>query len=342
MLLVSAAFTRFVKTGARWSLVAGLALLVAGCVSDALLVAATSVSMSVVTGWAWRSSADVARRLRWLAPTTVVTAIVAGQCTRWLVAFPQQAHQTLRLHALPQTLTHMLHDFMGWPRATELLAVFTLAMAFVTAWRARRSVFTVWLLAGFGMLAGVVATANVTNVDWQRYVLWLPLAALFTAAALLLRWRHGARVLTVVSLAVVLLCVRPLAWVAPWRTPTSWWRGAVECVERLAAREQANVVITDYWHAKPLVFFSTKGLRAAPVQANAAELSRWIVSDAWYGPPTQTALVVANGLDAAPLGPPSEVVACGALEVRVFRGEARARLQAHYERWLRDAGLLSE
>ena len=44
------------------------------------------------------------------------------------------------------------------------------------------------------------------------------------------------------------------------------------------------MVVTDYWRAKPLVFFSTTGLRAAPVQADLSQLSRWIVSDEWFGP----------------------------------------------------------
>lgn len=331
LLLVSACLV-------RGRAVAALALLVLGAASDGLLAAGAAPALLALSVWAWRAQSEVALRFRRVAPAALVAVIVGTQLTRVLVSFPvHDTAQVLRLERVVATLSSMWSDLITWPLLSKLAAVVT-----VTGWLAslrwqRRSVFALWNLAGVGMVAATIATANVADGGWQRYVMWPVLAAVFSIAVLL------PRVAALGALLAVALLVRPGGWASPFVAPTSWWRPATECLERLAEQERAPVVVADYWRTKPLMFFTTKGLMVTPLQASAEELSLWIMSRHWVGPADQVALVVTDGLDVASLdaqfGVPAEIVRCESLEVRVYRDEGRARLAAGYDRWVRDAGL---
>lgn len=323
MLLISGCFLQLAKSGRRAWGSAALIITLLGAVSDALFVAGVAVAALVVL---------VDARWRWWALAMLIVSIGGGQLTRLLVSFHVQSAQTIRLERVFTTMGRMANDLAHWPLQTQFFAGLMVVGWVFALVKQRRTMFFLWNLAGAGMVAAVIATANVDDGGWERYVLWPALAAMFSLGA---AFMNNAS-LVVITLGVVGVFVRPLQWVSPMERPTSWWRAATECVERLADQEDAHVVVTDYWRAKPLVLFSTK-LKAAPMQRDVSKLALWIMSTSWLGPKEQVALLITNDLDTtaldARIGPPTQTVDCESLHVRVYRGESRMKFADEYERW---------
>lgn len=337
LLFLGAAATHFLRTGSRVALVTSLVLLAAGSSSDGLLVAGVSVSGALVAAWAWKTRAPL--RVRWFSLLAMVVAVLGGQGARLLSSHPQGRVQSVHLERLLTTLAAMARDLAAWPPLTWVCAAAVPLSVVLVSRRRLHPLFIAWVLCGLGMLGGVVASGNVADAGWGRYVLWPVLAAALALSVWTLQHRHGLAVAAAFALVVVVATVRPASWVAPTSRITSPVPAEVQCVEALATRIGAPVVIADYWRAKPLVLFSST-LRAAQVQPDLNSVQRWIMSLDWFGPIEQTGLVIADGFDPAVLqatfGQPAEVTVCGSLHVHRYDGAALERLRARYAQWLRE------
>ena len=189
--------------------------------------------------------------------------------------------------------------------------------------------------AGFALsslftIAAILLSANLNDAGWPRYLLWPAFAgllgvALFAATA---RWLAG---LALLACAVAVGgAVHPLGWTLH---PASDFalRRDVACVDALADREDAHVVVGQYWVAKPVTLLSRRGVKVAQFEPDLHDVSLWLTSRAWFFPSAQAGLVITNGLAAEAverLGADFEPVDCGKLNLRVYRGQARHDLKA--------------
>jgi hypothetical protein len=114
---------------------------------------------------------------------------------------------------------------------------------------------------------------------------------------------------------------------AEYRAPQ---RSAAACVERIARREGVTTVLSDYWRAKPLMLFSDRRIHALQIRKG-LQPYWWINSRGWYRGSHQFGIVIVDGLDLRrlkkPLGEPQQIERCEDLQLYVYRGVSRLRLQ---------------
>jgi len=333
--------------GRRWwpRAVAVAALCLLGGASDSLVVL-WGLVLGVVAG-----GVAVSARRRQRAPAVEWSAlrlsfVAAGASLAAFVArrvalpFPDKTHDRLRLARVPATLAQAWVDWGGYGAALQ--AVLPLGLVLLAALAARgrtphlRFAAGVSLAFAVAVLASIIATGFLNDAGWYRYLLTPSVLGLCAVA-----WcapRPSAKgALTAVVGAVVLSALTPRQWVWGAPLPDFRVRPQVACVDALADREGAHVVLTDYWVAKPLTLLSARGVRAAQLTPEVDAPYLWITSRAWYGPFDEAGLVVTSGLDEAAVdarfGAPAEVVTCGDWRVRVYRGDGRAAVR----RFLDDA-----
>jgi len=101
------------------------------------------------------------------------------------------------------------------------------------------------------------------------------------------------------------------------------------CVRDLAQREGVDTLISDYWHAKPLMLLSEGGAHVVQVR-NSLQPYWWINSRAWYRDRKRFGIVVTNGLNSSrivkSLGHPQSIERCKDLELYIYRGTAAAAM----------------
>lgn len=344
-IVVLAAGALVLSPSERWPrarLVALAALCFLGAASDSLIVL-WALAVGGLSAWQ-RWSSRWTRRAAWLDARTANRGLVAAaSCVlgsllrRLLVPFPDRGHDQLRLEKLGATLAQGWTDWTHFGALLRWTLVLGLVALVVVALRSRspQRRFAAATSALFIALVftAIAATGNLNDAGWSRYLL-----APAVLSALSLVWCARARglqvALALLAAAGVVTSLSPGTW--RWTSlPDFHARTDIACVDALAEREGAHVVVTDYWHGKPLTALSTHGTRAAQVTEGVDDLRLWINSRAWYRPTSDVALVLVNGLDEARLsaiaGAPADVQHCGALTVNVYRGEGRARLQQHLE-----------
>ena len=89
-------------------------------------------------------------------------------------------------------------------------------------------------------------------------------------------------------------------------------------------------MLTDYWHAKPLMLFSDQRVRALQMRAKLRNVYHWINSAGWYRGPHRFGVIGVNDLEPVVIrrvyGEPARIEHCQDLELFVYRDEAAARL----------------
>jgi hypothetical protein len=118
-------------------------------------------------------------------------------------------------------------------------------------------------------------------------------------------------------------------------------RKTADCLQRVAAREEVRIVVSDYWRAKPLMLFTDDRAHVIEV-THRMEPRFWINSRGWYRSPGEFGIVIVNGQEPQLiwkiLGRPQVVEFCDNLELYIYRGNGKAnmsrRLHAIFERVL--------
>jgi hypothetical protein len=314
----------------RWQLGLLGVLLVAGVASDSLLLAGPGLAVGVALLATWRHW----RTPGWRVGAVMVAACLSGFGLGRLVPFPDHAQHRLHLAALPSTVALAWHQALAFNPVEQVVGLAGWGALLVGAlWRRRpwveRVVAGVWALSVGLTIAAVLATGNLNDAGWERYLLWPMVAGL--VGVWWLSWRRwGGLAVAAVGVAV---SVAPGAW--RLAAPTTYaLRADLACVDQVAEREDARLLVGDYWHAKPVTLLSTKGVRVAQFNPDLQSLSLWITSRAWFWPSREAGLVLTDGLEPAGLarfGDDYEVVTCGSLHLRVYRGAARAAVQAYLQ-----------
>lgn len=141
--------------------------------------------------------------------------------------------------------------------------------------------------------------------------------------------------------ATVVALAAQLAEVSRGRFSSSL-RPTAACVEAAARRERVSTVLSDYWHAKPLTLFSDRRVDVLQVRKD-LQPYWWINNRAWYRDRRGFGIIAIDGLPMPraikSVGQPQEIERCAGLELYIYRGRARERLErvvrANFERFLR-------
>lgn len=334
----TAALWAYARTGG-WralSVLAGLAF--AGTLSDALLLVGPAAATTVVLAFTWRRRADEVGRRAWTAGAVMAAASLGGFLTLRALPFPRAPQLSLRVLELPHTLRQAWVDWQAWDGWSEAGLLAGLAALMLVAWRSSswpvRVTSATWALSIGSTLGAIFLSANLNDAGWPRYLFWPVFSGLL--GMVLLGATTDRRIgLGLAAVAIFMAgVVSPTGWTLH-SPPDFALRRDVACVDALADREDAHVVVGQYWMAKPVTLLSTRGVRVAQFEPDLRDISLWVTSRAWFFPATQSGLVLTNGLEPGALdglGADFEPVTCGTLELRVYRGASRERLKSLLER----------
>jgi hypothetical protein len=157
--------------------------------------------------------------------------------------------------------------------------------------------------------------------------------AIHAHRAAVARWVSFVSCLVVVAVAGTILIELPSIVLGNYR---SSWRSTSMCVEAVLQREQADVVLADYWQAKPLMLFSNGRVHALQMRAKLRRPYFWINSRGWYRGSHRFGVVAVKDLrpDAIvqAFGEPAQIDTCDGLELFVYRNKARDRLAGRMQR----------
>jgi hypothetical protein len=339
----AAALWSYARTGRRWPLAMLAAFAFAGTLSDALLLVGPAAATAVVLAFTWRRRADEVARRAWTAGAVLVAASLGGFLTLRALPFPRAPQLSLQVLELPRTLRQAWVDWQAWDSWSESWLLAGLVGLMLVAWRSSswpaRVTSATWALSVLSTLGSILLSANLNDAGWPRYLLWPAFSGLL--GLVLLGATTDRRVgLGLAGCAIfVARTVNPTGW-SLHSPPDFALRRDVACVDALADREDAHVVVGQYWMAKPVTLLSTRGVRVAQFEPDLRDISLWVTSRAWFFPATQAGLVLTNGLEAGPLdalGADFEPVTCGTLQLRVYRGASRERLRSLLGRHAFDA-----
>jgi hypothetical protein len=210
--------------------------------------------------------------------------------------------------------------------------------------------FSGWCLLSMGcswaaVLASGRASPRYLIVPWAAGILLIGLAALKLLQRIDLRSEIVARVLAALAVggatATLLFGWSSIAH-GSYRSEL---RAAAACIENFARRQGSDLVITDYWHAKPLSVFSGGAIQTVQVVATSMQPMVWINSRQAFRrlDKSRWNVVVANGLSSKMLkryGRPAEQEQCSGLDVRAFRGQALRRMSSDLIAQAKSKGLL--
>jgi hypothetical protein len=234
-------------------------------------------------------------------------------------------------------------DPLGRNTVSALALVALLAIAVITLKhhdpsRAGLRILAWWqLLMSIAMLTAMLYTGAYIDRWTLRYLLgplYFGVIFLTSIAAFRLgapdckgipnRWPNriavGLALALLIGLAMNLSSMRTATYEAPQRRVAA-------CLARASAREQARIVVSDYWHAKPLMLLTNDVVHVVQV-ARDLQPSFWINNRAWYVAPGEYGIVVRNGLDPLRItkliGRPQLVEFCEGLELYIYRDVGRA------------------
>jgi hypothetical protein len=137
----------------------------------------------------------------------------------------------------------------------------------------------------------------------------------------------------IVALAATIVTQLPSIVFGQYR---SNWRSTSSCVSAVLRREHADVVLADYWQAKPLMLFSDGHVRALQMRAKLRRPYFWINSRGWYRGPHHFGVVAVRDLDPDAIvqafGEPARVDGCPGLDLFVYENGARDKLAGKMQR----------
>lgn len=241
----------------------------------------------------------------------------------------------------------MFHDFThgssirGW----WILASFATSAAVLGCVRDNRTrllrVVALWHITSLlATLAAMVWTQLYLDAGTQRYLVvpltFTPLVAASGIALLFRRYSttssqgRAADVLAALGVATLLgssLALLPTLARGQYRSD---WRDEARCVERVMVREDVDVLLADYWKAKPLMLFSGGKVHAVQMRAKLKRPYFWISSRAWLRGKLHFGVVAVNDLNPAAIrarfGEPASIEQCAGTTLYSYRGAQRARL----------------
>jgi hypothetical protein len=336
-----------VRAGGTFAVVVLSALTAA---SDALFVVCSSIVLGLTAlGYLpvyLRMQRRESSRLLIGRCSLAALAGIAALCLVRATGFSHTANTSGSLTLALETVRAMWNDpqplakyvLVGFG-VVAVLAGVTLVHRFRDLERAGLRILAGWqLLIMAGALGAMLYTGAYEDLSSLRYLSVPCYFGVIFATALLLRAAERSpsfnlwpqRTMVALTLALVFGLVAQISafahasFQAPQRT-------AAACVRELAEREQVQVIVSDYWTAKPLMLLTDN--RAHVVQVRSGLMPYWwINSRGWYRDPGEFGLLIANGLNPERarryLHDPQTIVHCGELELWVYRGESREHMSA--------------
>ena len=334
----TAVLWRYASSGGRVTLGLLSATSFAGGLSDALLLVGPAAASSTVLLFTFRRLGTDTGWRAWVAGGVLAVSTSGGFLTLRALPVPRHPQLAARLSQLPQIVHQAWLDwqaFDGWSRAWLMigLAALTLLAVRSSSGRVRATSATLALSTLYTLIA-ILLSANLNDAGWIRYLLWPAFSGLLGLAMVGATARWSQALMMAGCAAVVAVAVNPATWTL--RSPPDFaLRSEVACVDALAQRENAHVVVGQYWVTKPVTLLSRAGVRVAQVEPDLHGISLWLTSRAWFYPLSQTGLLITNRLEPGPveaLGPDFEPVTCGTFQLRVYRGASRERLESFLAR----------
>jgi hypothetical protein len=305
-------------------------------------------------------------RLRRVAAVPARAGIGLGLWTAASALLGARAEQRVQLalsglqtspHPNPElrgaALSQMFRDLCGPARAELVLMSGALLLAAWVLWhfRGRSDWAKLRALALFQWLSslctfGAIAWAgNYVDVWTLRYVLVPFTTSLVLIAALLAvalsrlpafarSFLPGALAASALAgLAATLLFDGPSLLHGQY---ASKMRATAQCVDQFATVNGSDVVIADYWSAKPLMVFGNGTVKVLQMEPRFNQPYWWINSLNWYRGRHAFSVIATNGFDTRTIrktfGDPQTITRCGEIELYVYGGRSRRRLQRSMER----------
>jgi hypothetical protein len=300
---------------------------------------------------------QVAVRMLASGSAALIGACLTETVHAWLNPMPKLALAKSKSLAAQAMLHDFSHDSLG--RGLFILVSFAISAALFISRRDAKSCFlrTIALWHMTSLLTTLVAmawTRLYLDAGCQRYLavpfMLTPVIAAAGLACVLgdVAMRTNREVLALLfgrSMLVVLVgSTAVLLPVLVWGQYRSSWRERAGCVERVLRREGSDVLLADYWKAKPLRLFSNGNVHAVQMRQKLKRPYFWISSRAWLQGKFRFGVVAVNDLDSeairARFGEPAAVEQCEDISLFAYRGSQQARLTREMERafskYLRD------
>jgi hypothetical protein len=260
-----------------------------------------------------------------------------------------QPNPDLREAALAQ----MFRDLCGPARAEFVLLSCALLLAAWVLWQFRgrsdwaklRALALFQWLSSLCTLGAIAWAGNYVDVWTLRYVLVPFTTSLVLIAALLAvalsrlptfaraRLPGALAASALAGVAATLLIDGPSLLHGQY---ASKMRATAQCVDQFAAGTGSDVVIADYWSAKPLMVFGNGSIKVLQMEPRFDKPYWWINSLNWYRGQHAFSMIATNGFDTRTIrkafGEPQTITHCDGIELYVYAGRSRRRLQRRLER----------
>jgi hypothetical protein len=322
-------------SSSRWARHALIALALISGASDPLYAASCSVAPLTLL--------HPSARARSIKALAAAVAAAAGVALTSVTHVESTAHYVQPRPARSLAAYHQLIADMNGAAFNEtvyLTVSVVLACHVALRHSKRQSASGIGALALFHVgtvvstLGAMVLTGRHSGMGTLRYLIIPFASSLMFLGAMLAHALQDARA---AQRALALAAVTAFA-VSGWRAAPVLAHGQyiadirkqIPCISAAVEEADASFVLTDYWHAKPLLLMSGGHLHAVQMTADLAEPRWWINSKHWYRGSRTFGTILTNDLSSdaieASYGAPSEITHCGSYELFVYRGEARVRL----------------